>query len=183
MYWLIYMVVFGIYTMMQRSSTAVAFTRLLRSKSRVSSTFAMYSTRQESNIITTSAKISPIEQHNIFGRSIFIKRDDLLCLENCPDLNGNKVRKLKNLATTEPFPRVVLSQGGSQSNAMRALAILVQSKQQLHNQDSKVRFLYCSKAIPDSLRSTARGNYAAALDCGMEVSCISIGSYLYSNCS
>ena len=124
---------------------------------------------------SATAEISPIEQHVIFGRNIFIKRDDLHCLSTCPDITGNKVRKMQSLAKMSPFPEVILSFGGTQSNAMRALAMLVHSKNlqkktDPHPNTNPTKFLYCTKKIPEHLKTRPRGNYHAALQAGMEVS-------------
>ena len=72
---------------------------------------------------------SPIETKLINDKIIYIKRDDLLHLRNS-NVSGNKARKMLalNELSVEQFPDVVVSYGGPQSNAMVALAAIVQSK-------------------------------------------------------
>jgi 1-aminocyclopropane-1-carboxylate deaminase len=105
---------------------------------------------------------TPIQQTTIFGRDLYIKRDDL-CIFN-PDIGitGNKVRKLQGLYDSFPFPSTVFSYGGSQSNAMRALALLTESKGS--------EFIYFTRTISKSLKEVPEGNYLDALNAGMKVS-------------
>ena len=72
---------------------------------------------------------SPVEQKIIRDKLLYIKRDDLLHLRNS-NVSGNKARKMLalNELDMEDFPDVVVSYGGPQSNAMVALAAIVESK-------------------------------------------------------
>lgn len=72
---------------------------------------------------------SPVERKLIHDKLVYIKRDDLLHLRNS-NVSGNKARKMLalNELNIEDFPEVVVSYGGPQSNAMVALAAIVQSK-------------------------------------------------------
>jgi hypothetical protein len=102
--------------------------------------------------------------HELWGRQLHIKRDDLLYFDDMEGkVNGNKVRKLHSLHHMKPFPKVVISAGGIQSNAMRALALLCQHKQS--------RVIYITSPISKSLKSTSIGNLADSMDAGMEVWC------------
>jgi len=60
---------------------------------------------------------------------VYIKRDDLLHLHKS-NVSGNKARKMLalNELPVEHFPDVVVSYGGPQSNAMLALAAIVNAK-------------------------------------------------------
>lgn len=72
---------------------------------------------------------SPVEAKLIKDKLVYIKRDDLLHLRNS-NVSGNKARKMLalNELNVDDFPDVVVSYGGPQSNAMVALAAIVQSK-------------------------------------------------------
>lgn len=105
---------------------------------------------------------SPVVEKHLWGRQFFIKRDDLLTFEGLQGLSfGNKVRKLQGLHDLAPFPRLVVSHGGSQSNAMRALALLCQKKGS--------QFVYATPSLPKTLREKPVGNLAASLEAGMKV--------------
>lgn len=109
-------------------------------------------------------KTSPIERHQIFGREIYVKRDDMLTFPEDIGINGNKIRKLQSLYDLQgdAFPRVVISHGGNQSNAMKAIALLCKHK--------NAKFLYLTRTISSSLKENPEGNFAAALAAGMQVS-------------
>ena len=102
-----------------------------------------------------------IERHLVFGREIYIKRDDLCHLSNIQTITGNKVRKLKGIHDLAIFPSLVISHGGTQSNAMRAIALLCKSKQ--------AKFVYFSRRLPQVLSDYPSGNFKDAIDAGMEV--------------
>lgn len=89
---------------------------------------------------------SPVEQRNIRGQRVWWKRDDLLKLRGS-NISGNKARKMwtlnqwavvtdpENTTVNEdtdspipPFPECIVSYGGPQSNAMLALAAIVNYK-------------------------------------------------------
>ncbi len=91
------------------------------------------------------------------GREFLIKRDDLID----PYLAGNKYRKLYTLVNT-PSDRydTIISYGGTQSNAMVAIAKLCH--------DKNWRFLYYTKPLSEYQKRNVVGNYKTALDFGME---------------
>ena len=146
--------------------------------------------------ITSPYKPSPVEVVTVRGKEVYVKRDDLLRLENS-NVSGNKARKMfaLNQIPAEAFPKHVVSYGGSQSNAMLALAAVVQSKnmdamgldrdpendgeegdmqddteesQQRQGLPEK-RFIYYSKKLPRFLRKNPSGNYFRAKTLGMEM--------------
>jgi len=68
---------------------------------------------------------SPISKISLDGRVFYVKRDDLID----PFLAGNKYRKLYTLLQTPPNKLTkVISYGGTQSNAMLAIAACVNKK-------------------------------------------------------
>lgn len=80
--------------------------------------------------ITSPYKPSPVELVQVRGRNVYIKRDDLLRLEGS-NVSGNKARKmfaLNQIPADDDFPKCIVSYGGVQSNAMVAIAAVVQSK-------------------------------------------------------
>jgi 1-aminocyclopropane-1-carboxylate deaminase/D-cysteine desulfhydrase-like pyridoxal-dependent ACC family enzyme len=100
---------------------------------------------------------SPVTSVQVFGRSIWIKRDDLL-----RPLSGNKARKLQYFIDLDWTPyKAVISYGGAQSNAMLALARLARIKH--------CPFVYYTRPLPAWLRDSACGNLRMALDLGMEL--------------
>ena len=101
---------------------------------------------------------SSVESFSFQGRSIYIKRDDLID----PDLSGNKFRKLYTLLNTpsKNYKRII-SYGGSQSNAMASIAALCKRK--------GWQFLYITKTLSKILRESPDGNLKAALQDGMEL--------------
>ena len=109
---------------------------------------------------------SVVTKHVIFGRKIFIKRDDLL---NYNGISGNKVRKLEyfiqyigELSKLTSTATVVGSYGGYQSNAMFAISSMVSA-------NKNCKFVYFVKNIPLHLTSTTSGNLKSALLHGMIV--------------
>ena len=72
---------------------------------------------------------SPVEKVLVRNRVVYFKRDDLLRLQGS-NVSGNKARKLfaLNAIPVDDFPDCVVSYGGPQSNAMVALAAIVNSK-------------------------------------------------------
>jgi len=100
---------------------------------------------------------SPITKLFLDGREFLVKRDDLID----PYLAGNKYRKLyKLLKTPKESLLSVISYGGTQSNAMLALAALCQKK--------GWQFVYYTKPVSQFLKEHKEGNYADALSLGME---------------
>ena len=124
---------------------------------------------------------SPVERLLIRDRLVYIKRDDLLRLSKS-NVSGNKARKFLSLneLAAENFPDVVVSYGGPQSNAMLALAAIVNSKNVNDDVDSvsssnaqratpKTRFVYYTKKLPRYLRQQPSGNFLRAKSLGMEL--------------
>jgi len=101
---------------------------------------------------------SSVESFRFQGRSIYIKRDDLIDA----DLSGNKFRKLYTLLNLSPqtYKRII-SYGGSQSNAMASIAALCRRKGWV--------FLYITKTLSQTLRASPEANLKAALQDGMEL--------------
>jgi len=101
---------------------------------------------------------SRIDRFIFRGREFFVKRDDLID----PLLSGNKYRKLYTLIQTPADRyRQITSYGGSQSNAMLSLAALCQQK--------GWQFHYTSKSVPQHLKTNPSGNFALALQSGMQL--------------
>jgi 1-aminocyclopropane-1-carboxylate deaminase len=103
-----------------------------------------------------NTSLSPIEFFSFGGRSFYVKRDDLID----PHLSGNKYRKLYALLNTPSshYKRVV-SYGGTQSNAMLAIAALCREK--------GWEFIYYTK--PLHVKETDHAsNYGRALALGMK---------------
>ena len=100
---------------------------------------------------------SPLSKIILEGREFFVKRDDLID----PYLAGNKYRKLYTLLQTpDTTYNTLISYGGTQSNAMLALAALCQKK--------KWQFIYYTKKLSTTQKDTSVGNYAHALKLGMQ---------------
>jgi len=101
---------------------------------------------------------SAVETITFRGRTIFVKRDDLIH----PYLSGNKFRKLYTLYHT-PASRYykVISYGGSQSNAMLSLAYLCHIKGWI--------FEYYTKTLNLHVKQSVVGNFAKAVALGMKV--------------
>ena len=97
---------------------------------------------------------SSIDKIFIDDRPFFVKRDDLID----PYLSGNKYRKLYSLLKT-PTEKIdkVISYGGTQSNAMLALAALCRMK--------NWKFEYYTK--PLHVKQDEDSNFAQALGLGM----------------
>jgi 1-aminocyclopropane-1-carboxylate deaminase len=128
---------------------------------------------------------SPVEQKVIQGRTVHIKRDDVLRLYGS-QISGNKARKMlaMNEIPIQDFPKIVVSYGGPQSNSMLALAAIVNFKnREIHaashsaSDDSKddnennpyIRFVYYTKKLPRFLRNQPSGNLFRAKMLGMEL--------------
>jgi len=103
-------------------------------------------------------KISPISKLTLEGRDFFIKRDETID----PYLCGNKYRKLYTLLQTPKNTYTkVISYGGTQSNAMLALAAICKNK--------GWQFTYYTKKITPMIKEQKYGNYYEALSLGMDV--------------
>ncbi len=99
---------------------------------------------------------SPVSEIELEGRVFFVKRDDLID----PFLAGNKYRKLYRLLQTpaNQFNRII-SYGGTQSNAMLAIASLCKRK--------NWEFIYYTKPVGISQKEQRSGNYFHALSLEM----------------
>ncbi len=100
---------------------------------------------------------SPISKINLGGRDFYVKRDDLID----PFLAGNKFRKLYVLlqAPSSQFNQII-SYGGTQSNAMLAIAAMCKTK--------GWKFTYYTKPISQTQKDLHVGNYFQAKEFGME---------------
>ena len=99
---------------------------------------------------------SAISKIILEGREFFIKRDDLID----PYLAGNKYRKLYTLLNTPSTTyRKIISYGGTQSNAMLAIAALCQQK--------GWEFEYFTKPISKRQKNQEFGNFYNAQQLGM----------------
>lgn len=102
-------------------------------------------------------KISPISKIFLDGREFYVKRDDLID----PFLAGNKYRKLYTLLNTpQKKYNNIISYGGTQSNAMLAIAAMCKT-QNWH-------FTYYTKPISKTQKELDDGNLYHALSLGME---------------
>lgn len=100
---------------------------------------------------------SPLSKIILEGREFFVKRDDLID----PYLSGNKYRKLYTLLNTPSNTyNTLISYGGTQSNAMLALAAICKKK--------KWKFVYYTKKLSATQQDNPEGNYAQALFLGMD---------------
>jgi len=91
------------------------------------------------------------------GREFLVKRDELID----PYLAGNKYRKLYTLLQTpKDNLNKIISYGGTQSNAMLAIAAMCKEK--------GWEFLYYSKPISSQIQKQEDGNYSVACELGMK---------------
>lgn len=102
-------------------------------------------------------QMTPISKISLDGRTFFIKRDDLIDKY----LAGNKYRKLYTLLKTpsEHF-NTIISYGGTQSNAMLAIAAMCKQK--------SWEFFYYTKPLSKTLQEQKYGNFYEALSLGMQ---------------
>lgn len=109
---------------------------------------------------------STVEPITLRGRTIHVKRDDLID----PRYSGNKFRKLHALfdIPADAYRRLI-SWGGNQSNAMLSIAALCA--------EQGWRFEYTTKRMPERLHAKPAGNLAAALDFGMVLNEVAAGDY------
>ena len=100
---------------------------------------------------------SPISKISLEGRDFYVKRDDLID----PFLAGNKYRKLYTLLTT-PSNKLskIISYGGTQSNAMLAIAAMCKSK--------GWEFVYYTKPVSKTQKNSLVGNYFHSISLGMK---------------
>jgi 1-aminocyclopropane-1-carboxylate deaminase/D-cysteine desulfhydrase-like pyridoxal-dependent ACC family enzyme len=100
---------------------------------------------------------TPIDKVDIDGRGFYVKRDDLYDAH----LSGNKFRKLyKLLQTPNEKLSKIISYGGTQSNAMLAIAKLCNIK--------GWEFYYYTKPLSDAQKKQDSGNYRASIELGMK---------------
>jgi len=99
---------------------------------------------------------SPISEIDVDGRRFYVKRDDLIDLF----LAGNKYRKLYTLLQT-PSNKfdTIISYGGTQSNAMLAIAAMCK--------DKSWKFVYYTKPLSETLKNEDCGNFYHAKNLGM----------------
>lgn len=99
---------------------------------------------------------SPISKIILEGREFLVKRDDLID----PYLAGNKYRKLFILLKTpkDKYTKII-SYGGTQSNAMLAIAAMCKSK--------GWEFTYVTKKLSDTQKKHKEGNFFLSLSLGM----------------
>jgi len=101
--------------------------------------------------------ITPISKMILEGREFLIKRDDLFD----PFLAGNKYRKLHTLLQTPKNAlNTIISYGGTQSNAMLAIAAMCKQK--------GWQFVYYTKPLSKRLKVQECGNFFHALSLGMQ---------------
>ena len=99
---------------------------------------------------------SPIPKIILEGRNFYIKRDDLID----PFLAGNKYRKLYTLLQTHSVKlNKIISYGGTQSNAMLAIAAMCK--------DKGWEFIYYTKPISKTQKNATEGNYFHSISLGM----------------
>ena len=100
---------------------------------------------------------SPISNILVDGREFYIKRDDLID----PFLAGNKYRKLYTLLQTPSSSlNKIISYGGTQSNAMLAIAAMCKMK--------GWEFTYYTKPLASNQKNLTYGNYFHSLKLGMK---------------
>jgi len=102
-------------------------------------------------------KSSCITSLRVDAREFFVKRDDLID----PFLAGNKYRKLYTLLQTNPekYNRII-SYGGTQSNAMLAIAAMCKNK--------GWEFIYYTKPQNEVMKNQTIGNFFHAKSLGMQ---------------
>eukprot|EP00600_Ochromonadales_sp_CCMP1393_P003831 CAMPEP_0174995236 /NCGR_PEP_ID=MMETSP0004_2-20121128/24072_1 /TAXON_ID=420556 /ORGANISM="Ochromonas sp., Strain CCMP1393" /LENGTH=268 /DNA_ID=CAMNT_0016249547 /DNA_START=29 /DNA_END=832 /DNA_ORIENTATION=- len=105
---------------------------------------------------------------NLFGRQVFIKRDDLH-FDLSGTINGNKARKFDFIISRKLKETAIASYGGIQSNSMLALAKIAKVK--------GVDFHYFCKGVPKHLKRDPIGNYKQSIDAGMKVHEVSAAFY------
>jgi len=100
---------------------------------------------------------SPISKILLEGRDFYVKRDDLID----PFLAGNKYRKLYTLLQTPSNKlRKIISYGGTQSNAMLAIAAMCKAK--------SWEFEYYTKPLSQTQKNFSHGNYFHSINLGMK---------------
>lgn len=110
--------------------------------------------------LATPIRSTKVTAHEIFGRKMFVKRDDLQ-LSSPAGLSGNKARKMHYLTELTSPPRCLVSCGGAQSNSMLALAKLAEA---LGNQ-----FVYFIQSGRGPPADDQESNFATSVKLGMQV--------------
>ena len=101
--------------------------------------------------------LSPVSKISLDGRDFYVKRDDQIDRF----LAGNKYRKLYTLLNTpKEIYNKIISYGGTQSNAMLAIAAMCK--------DKGWEFIYYSKPISQTQKKQNDGNLFHALSFGMK---------------
>jgi len=102
----------------------------------------------QSRIAFSPQQPSPVQLSLVRDRRVYVKRDDLLHLRES-NVSGNKARKMiaLNELSGDQFPDVVVSYGGAQSNAMLAIAAIVNSK----NADKNLSKELIQESLPDEI--------------------------------
>jgi 1-aminocyclopropane-1-carboxylate deaminase len=101
--------------------------------------------------------ISSLSKFTLEGREFLVKRDDLFD----PYLSGNKYRKLHTLLNTPKAKyKKIISYGGTQSNAMLAIAAMCKAKEW--------EFVYYTKPLSQMQKEQRIGNFYQALSLGMQ---------------
>ena len=110
--------------------------------------------------------VSSISKINLDGRDFYVKRDDLIDRY----LAGNKYRKLYTLLQTPSKQyNTIISYGGTQSNAMLAIAAMCKHK--------AWDFHYYSKPVSDTQKELESGNFFLAKKLGMRHFEIGVDEY------
>jgi 1-aminocyclopropane-1-carboxylate deaminase/D-cysteine desulfhydrase-like pyridoxal-dependent ACC family enzyme len=100
---------------------------------------------------------TPLSEITLEGREFLVKRDDLID----PYLAGNKYRKLYTLLNTPKSKyKKIISYGGTQSNAMLAIASMCKEK--------NWEFIYYTKPMSQIIKEQTYGNYFHSLALGMQ---------------
>jgi len=100
---------------------------------------------------------SPISKIKLEGREFLVKRDDLIDSH----LAGNKYRKLYTLLNTPKHSLTkIISYGGTQSNAMLAIAAMCKQK--------GWEFVYYTKVLSSTQKDQNSGNYFHSIELGMK---------------
>ncbi len=111
---------------------------------------------------------SPISKIILEGREFLVKRDDLID----PYLAGNKYRKLYTLLNTSKHTfNKIISYGGTQSNAMLAIAAMCKKK--------GWEFVYYTKVLSETQKLQDSGNFFHSIKLGMNH--VEIDENLYKN--
>ena len=98
--------------------------------------------------------MTPLEKYRVWGREIYIKRDDLLHSK----FSGNKARKFHSLLQKDLSAQTLVSYGGNQSNALMSLSALCEIK--------NCSLIYFTPLFSLALKQESEGNFAFACKSG-----------------